>query len=305
MLVHLDGQLVEHDQARVSVFDRGFLFGDGVYEGLRSFRHPVTGRRRVIGMQRHVRRFQRGLEACGIAYDARAMVALTDELLSANGLDDAFVYWQVTRGTPGLSRGPSRTRVPEGAVRATVFGYCAPVAPIDWAVAEPAQKRAGLEPDERWLRGEIKSVSLLGGVLAAIGAHARSGAEEAVLVREVGGRRLLSEGTYTNVAAVIDGECWTPPLGDVPILAGVTREIVVDAALKLGVRERAIGVEELAAADEVLLLGTTTMVTRVTRLVDQHGREVFAERHERCTVSRRLMRGLLDVILAGREDVAG
>jgi branched-chain amino acid aminotransferase len=95
----------------VSPFDHGFLFGDGVYEGLRAFSH--NGVTKVLGEQRHIARFGRGLAACGIDWDAGQMPALTRELLAANNLSEAFVYWQVTRGTPDLSAGPVRSRVPK------------------------------------------------------------------------------------------------------------------------------------------------------------------------------------------------
>ena len=129
MLVHLNGQLLPADQARVSVFDRGFIFGDGVYEGLRSVQ--IDGRRRVIGLGRHVRRLQEGLNEIGVGFDAAAIGGATDALLSANNLDDAFVYWQITRGTPpargrarpfacaraGICHEPHRVRILHAAAR--------------------------------------------------------------------------------------------------------------------------------------------------------------------------------------------
>jgi D-alanine transaminase len=160
----------------VSVFVRGFIFGDGIYEGLRSV--VVRGKRRVIGMNRHARRMQSGLDAIGIRFDAKFLAPLTDKLLDANGLDNAFIYWQVTRGTP-LPGMPVRSRVPGTApagqgMTPTIFGYA-----TSWpglvANAAPAIKPATTQPDLRWARGEIKSVSLLGNVLASLASAEHGG----------------------------------------------------------------------------------------------------------------------------------
>lgn len=278
MLVHLNGRLIPHDQARVSAFDRGFVFGDGVYEGLRSFKDPRRGRR-VIAVGRHVRRLQAGLEECRIPWDAAALDRLSSELLDANGLDDAFLYWQITRGVPDLSPGPVRSRVPGNPHTPTVFGYCTRLPALRLDAAEPASKRASIQPDLRWSRGTLKSISLLGNVLAAIDA-ADGGAEEAILLREAGGlgpHRLLTEGTYTNVLLALPRpgphrtddpldrfELATPSLESAPLLAGVTRDLLL--AWEPRIVARAVTEAELHAAAEVLLLGTTTMVTSVTAL---------------------------------------
>lgn len=95
VLVHLNGEILPADRARVGVFDRGFLMGDGIYEGLRAFRRT----RRADGPAT-ARRMNHGLNSCRIAWDAARMDGLTRDLLKANGLRDAFIYWQVTRGVP-------------------------------------------------------------------------------------------------------------------------------------------------------------------------------------------------------------
>jgi D-alanine transaminase len=297
VLVHLNGELIGHEAAKISVFDRGFIFGDGVYEGLRAFRTP-EGSRRVVGMGLHIERLAAGLAATGIRWDAGRLAPLTDDLLDANGLDNAFVYWQITRGTPDLSRGPSRTRVGEAAMTPTVFGYCSPLPPIPFENPEPLTKRASVQPDLRWLRGRIKSISLLGGVLAAIDGAAAHHADEAILVRDTPSGRLVSEGTYSNVVLVPRGsaEPVTPLLDDPPILDGVTRRILLHACPTL--TERRIHAEELDQAEEVLLVGTTTMVSAVTHL---DGRALPAPG----PVSRALMRSLCRFILEGNDQALG
>jgi branched-subunit amino acid aminotransferase/4-amino-4-deoxychorismate lyase len=262
----------------VSVFDHGFLFGDGIYEGLRAYICPRTRQRRIIAMNRHVRRMQAGCDEIHLPFDARAIVPLTEQLLDANALSDAFVYWQVSRGTPSLLAGPVRSRVPRTEFHPTLFGYAAPVPAIDFDTPLPASKRASLQPDTRWTRGHVKSISLLGGVIAAIDAHRLFGADEAILVRAATGTDLpatagaavpidglVTEGTYTNVVIVTrQGELVTPDLRTAPLLDGVTRQVILHACP--GARVRDVRLSELRAAAEVLLIGSTTMVTSVTHV---------------------------------------
>lgn len=309
VIVHLNGELVPAEQARVSVFDRGFLFGDGIYEGLRAVSLPAEGqspaRRRVIGMHRHVRRMQQGLDAVGIAWDASSLPRMTDDLLDANGLRDAFVYWQVTRGTPPAGA-PVRSRVPVPGTRPTVMGYCTPLPELPraglWAGGRdapvPATKAASVQADLRWLRGQVKSISLLGNLLASVAAAERGG-EEAILVRD----GLLTEGSYTNVFIVTPagpgerGRVVTPSLESAPILAGVTRDILID--LDPAIEQRAVRAAELESASEVILVGTTTLVTSVPSL---DGRRVGTG--EPGPHARRLLGLLLDAIAHGRDDLA-
>ena len=256
MNVYLNGQIVPAERATVSVFDRGYLMGDGVYEGLRSFR----GRTHSVG--HHVERFRFGLGQAGIVWDPELLEPLTDELLAANGIADAFIYWQVTRGVPGPGQ-PLRTRVPAGPMTPTVFGFCAAQAAIEAFETVPTVTAATVE-DCRWLRARLKSTSLLGNILGAIEA-AEAGAKEALMVRD----GLVAEGSATNVILALptpDGrtELVTPSLDSVPILAGVTRARVLE--LDPSIRERAVREEELDLASEIILVGTTALVTSVTQL---------------------------------------
>ena len=255
VIVHLNGKLVPLAEARVSPFDRGFLFGDALYEGLRAF----DGR--VVEMALHVRRLAGGLKEARIAWDAARMDALTYELLKANGLTDAFIYWQITRGTPGPGD-PVRARIPPAGITPTVFGYCVPARALD-AYREVPMKSCITARDTRWHRGHVKSTSLLGCVLASLEAD-EAGAEDAILVREP----LVAEGTSANVLlAIPDGRgtrLVTPSMESVSILAGVTRDILIREVP--AIEQRPVHVLELAKASEIVLLGTLTMVTAVTRL---------------------------------------
>lgn len=293
MLVYLNGQIVPATEAKISVFDRGFIFGDGVYEGLLAT--SLSGRRRVVGLQRHIRRLTDGLASVGIHFDAAPLVAATDELLDANHLAEAFVYWQVTRGCPPLdSSAPVRARVPSPGMEPTVFAYVSAIAPIRRG-AKPALKRASTQPDRRWLNGTIKSISLLGNVQAMMAAD-DAGADEALLVRD----GLLTEGTYTNVALAYDHGtelgAATPSLSSAPLLAGVTRQILLEHAPSL--IQEAVPAHRLATAREILLLGTTTMITAVTHL---DGLPVGTGSSG--PVAQRLLDTLIELIAGEREDI--
>ncbi len=310
MLIELNGELVPHDQARVSVFDRGFLFGDGLYEGLRSFVH--AGRRRLIGGALHVARLQSGLREAGIDFDASSLLESTRRVLDANGLTDAFVYWQVTRGTPPLDHGPVRSRVGTRGYAPTSLVYAAALPALDvTGVPHVATKRVSLQRDERWSRGHVKSISLLGNVLAAIAgvdAQGEDGAAETLLYRQTPEGRLLTEGTYTNVLIALDRtdravvgdvldevELVTPSLRSTPILNGVTRVMMLK--IEPRVVERAVTLAELRRAREVMLLGTTTMVTRVTAI---DGVPVGPASDG--PIARALQRRLLDGLNRGEDD---
>ncbi len=283
MIVHLNGKLVPAEQARIGVFDRGFIFGEGVYEGLRSFRG------KIVAMPRHVTRMRNGLRECRIDWDPAQMTALTESLLTANAMPDTFIYWQVTRGAPGPGQ-PVRTRTPQGPMTPTVFGFCSAQAPIE-NYTTPPTVRAATRPDTRWHRGHLKSISLLGGVLAAIEAE-EAGAGDAIMVRD----GLVTEGTATNVILALPApggrtELVTPSLESVSILAGVTRALEVE--LGPGIVSRPVREEELRRAHEIMLVGSTSMVTSVIEL---DGKPVGDAKPG--PAAHKLLRSLVDIIRA-------
>ncbi len=283
MIVHLNGQLLPREQARIDPFDRGFIFGDGVYEGLRAVRG------RIVAMDRHIRRLRDGLRETGIRWDADRMVPIVDALLAANTMAEAFVYLQVTRGAPQPGQ-PVRSRVASG-MTPTVFAYCSPQPDIERYLGEPPAVTAATVADTRWQRGHLKSISLLGNVLAATDA-AGQGAQDAILIRD----GLVAEGSATNVVLSIPGsggrlELVTPSLESVSILGGITRELLVDFVP--GLATRAVREEELFAASEVMLVGTTSMVTAVTHL---NGAAIGDGRPG--PASRQLLRDLVGIINA-------
>lgn len=174
-------------------------------------------------------------------------------------------------------------------MKPTVFGYCAPQPSLD-SFKEPPRKTAVTCEDKRWLQGHLKCTSLIGNVMASMEADA-AGAEDAIFVRD----GLVAEGLATNVIVVDrNGRIATPSLTSVPILAGVTRAILLDEAEDI--EERPMRIEELSTAVEVILTGTTTMVTSVVKLDDRKVGDGTPG-----PVARRLLRRLCDAIRTGRD----
>lgn len=253
--VYLGGEIVPRDRAAVSIDDRGFLFGDAVYEVVRAVRG------RFIEPERHLRRLARSLREVGLPAPALDLLGVATDLIRRNDLGgrEATVYAQVSRGAA-----PRQHAFPPGGTPPTVLVTAMPFTPRTDLIA------GGVAvitlPDVRWSRCDIKSVNLLPNVLAAQRA-AEADAFEAILVRD----GVVTEATRSNVLAVVGGVVRTHPTGPL-ILPGVTREVVLELASGAGipVREEELGAEELFAAEEVLLTGTTADVTPVVT-VDGRG----------------------------------
>lgn len=254
MLAWVNGRLVPESEATVSIFDRGFLFGDGVYELVRYF----DGR--PVAMDLHSARLDRSLRLTGIhGTEPGLLERVGGALLAANALRDASVYVQVTRGA-----GAARSHMPTPGLVPTVVGIAA-ATPSLAAFDRPDAVRAIVRPDRRWHRCEIKTISLAGNILSLIEAQA-AGAEECILVRD----GFVGEGAYTNVAIVRGGVLVTCPLDDAaaPVLHGTMRSWMLDAAERAGVRTevRRIAAAELHAADEVLVQSSRRLVAAVVAL---------------------------------------
>ncbi len=251
---YLNGDYVPREQALIPVEDRGFIFGDGIYEGVRA----VEGR--LFEWDLHAERMVRGLAGLKINFGAAEVDALRgvcERLVRENGLDDAeaFLYLQVTRGAaPRTHHFPARGTPPTVFVSATRFV-------VPRAMRDDGCSAITFE-DMRWSRCDWKTVNLLGSVLARESAQ-EVGAYEAILHRE----GVVTEGAATNVLAVIDGVLRTHPLTP-RILPGITRIVVMSLVEELGIphREVAFTLDELARASEVMLCGSTTDVTPVVRI---------------------------------------
>ena len=237
--VYLNGDFLRIDEARISVLDRGFIFGDGIYEVV-----PVY-RGKAFRMAEHLNRLDRSLAALRIAqpHDRDGWVQLINELLARNIQDTCIVYLQVTRGVAKRDH-----QFPAQPVPPTVFGMVSP-----WAPPSAAQRASGMTaisiPDERWLHCEIKSVSLLGNVLAkqqAVDAQV----DEVVQFRD----GFLTEGSSTNIWVVSGGKLLAPPKNNL-ILEGIRYGLMGELAAEAGIpfESRRIGREEVENADELLL----------------------------------------------------
>jgi D-alanine transaminase len=251
MLVHLNGRYIDAGEAKISALDRGFIFGDGVYEVWRAVRGQL------FEAERHQGRLERGLRELGIARPAdgslERLTAIGQRLLKENDLEDgdATLYVEITRGTaPRMHQFPPVETVPTLLVMASAF------APSDTRFTGT---RIITQPDVRWLRCDLKTVQLLPNVMARQAAT-EQGASEAIFVRD----GLITEGTHTTVFAAIDGILRTHPANHL-VLPGVTRDVVIELATDVGVKVRqdAIAVDELSRATELFLTGTTTDVTPV------------------------------------------
>ncbi|HUL11622.1 MAG TPA: D-amino acid aminotransferase [Methylococcaceae bacterium] len=248
-IVYLNGEFLPLDRAKVSVLDRGFLFGDGVYEVI-----PVYGGR-PFRLEEHLERLNNSLR--GIRMESPLTTEEWKPILARLicGDQDQSIYLQVTRGAA-----PKRDHAfPEGAAP-TVFVMCSPIAPI------PAEGvRAITLDDIRWQWCHIKAITLLANVLLRQLAVDR-GCAEAILVRE----GFAVEGAASNLFAVVDGVLLTPPKGHA-ILPGITRDLVLELALTndIPAAERDITLEELQRAGEVWLTSSTREILPVIELDGQ------------------------------------
>ncbi|MDZ7263426.1 MAG: D-amino-acid transaminase [candidate division KSB1 bacterium] len=252
MIAYINGQYLPKDEIRISPDDRGFLFADGAYDVIRCYEG------KLFQAEAHIRRLARSISELRIecsAIDTLQQVA--EELIQQNHLTSgqAIVYFQITRGAA-----PRTHRFPSPPVPATVYAFAARFQPHQKELDNGT--RIILVSDTRWARCDIKSISLLPNILA----HQQAidgGATEAVFVRD----GAITEGAHTNVCAVVDGTLITAPKSNY-ILAGITREIVLDLCRQLGipVLEFPILDSQLKAAAEVMLVGTTVEITPVVQV---------------------------------------
>jgi D-alanine transaminase len=252
-IVYLKGQFMAAHEATLSPFDRGFLFGDSVYEVVPFFRG--VGFR----LQEHIQRLEHSLRAVRIQADDD-WAALMNRLVERNGGGNLSVYLQVTRGDCG-----SRSHSYDADLKPTVFACCAPVRNF---AAVPAAEVAGLcaivTADLRWHRCDIKSTCLLPNILVLQQARDHQ-ADEALLLRD----GVLTEGTSCNLFVVRQGVIYTPKRSS-DILGGITRELILGLADANGMQYQEVDIDydTLMDADEVWISSSTRGVVPVTR-VDQ------------------------------------
>ncbi|MEE8345398.1 MAG: aminotransferase class IV, partial [Woeseiaceae bacterium] len=252
----LNGDYMALDEARISPMDRGFLFGDGIYEVI-----PVHDGK-PIGFSLHIDRMKKGLSAVEINLDWThdQWRDICDKLVDKNGAGNLAVYLHVSRGADTKRH----HAYPKG-ITPTVFGFASEIA------ASLKSGRTAVTPlkissaeDKRWRRCDIKSTALLGNIIHFQKGQAE-GNDETLLFNAAGE---LTEGSATNVFVVKDSVITTPPL-DHQVLPGVTRLMLLDMLRKDGsvpVEERVVTMEEARQADEIWLTSSTKEVAPVVRL---------------------------------------
>ena len=249
--VYLDGKFLPPDQARVSVFDRGFIFGDGVYEVI-----PVFGGR-LFRLPHHLARLEASLAAIRLRnpHTAEEWKTIFTRLMAEHGTSDQSIYLQITRGVA-----PRDHAFPPN-ITPTVFAYSQPLKypPVEQLVQGIA---AITTADIRWQRCDIKAIALLANALLRQQAI-EQGAVEAILVRD----SVVTEGAASNIFVVSGDRLVTPPKGPY-ILPGITRDLVVEIARtnKIACEEKPVGIEALRTAAEVWLTSSTKEILPITRI---------------------------------------
>ena len=256
--VFVNGSYLPEDQATVSIFDRGFLMADGVYEVV-----SVLGGK-LLDFDGHMARLERSLDALGIAQPMRDAdwLAAQRRLVADNAITDGLVYLQVTRGNPGdrdFAYPPEDT-----APTVVMFTQSKP------GLAENPQAQTGLRictvPDIRWARRDIKTVQLLYPSMAKMEAKAR-GCDDAWLVEDGPSGPVVTEGTSNNAYIVKGGSIVTRALSN-DILHGITRAAVLRFAreAQMNVEERSFTVDEARAADEAFITSASAFVMPVVEI---------------------------------------
>ncbi len=252
--VYLNGNLTPKNEASISPEDRGFNFADGIYEVIKYYNG------KPFRYDDHIDRLTRSLSEVQIEFnDIESLEPMFQELLVKNGLasQESGIYLQITRG--------SQTRIhrfPEN-IKPTIYATAFPFA-SQWDQLNNGVKVITTE-DIRWLRCDIKSVSLLPNVMAAQKAY-EQGAVEAIFIRD----GVVTEGSHSSFMAVKDGIVYTHPDSNL-ILPGITKIVVREICRKMNIplMEESLQASELEQMDEMMIVGTGSEVSPVIQIDDQ------------------------------------
>ena len=263
LVIYCNGAFVPEEEAKVSVFDHGFLYGDGIFEGIRAYHG------RVFKLAEHLKRLYESAKSIqlNIVISKDEMQEVVLETLRKNDLKDAYIRLVVSRGKGDLGLDPIKCP------RAAIFCIAAQI-----KIFEPSMYEHGLEvktvairrnnPDS--LSPRIKSLNYLNNILAKLEAN-QAGVVEGIMLNQEG---YVAEGTSDNIFIVREGVLITPPLS-AGILEGITRDSVLQLAKKLGIeaREELFTRHDLYTSDECFLTGTAAELIPVIRV---DGREIGA-----------------------------
>jgi len=253
MTVYLNGEFLPISEAKISVLDRGFIFGDGVYEVI-----PVYSRR-AFRLAEHLRRLNHSLESIKLAnpHSDTEWTAIVETLIASNSPEDQYLYLHITRGVAKRDHAFPNPPVPP-----TVFVMSNPLTTPPAALLASGIS-AITAPDNRWLRCDIKAISLLPNVLLrqmAIDA----GCAETIMIRD---DEFMTEGAASNIFVVKNGTLIVPPKDNL-MLPGITYDVVLELAAANGIPHevRKVMKEEVFNADELLLTSSTKEVLAITQL---------------------------------------
>lgn len=253
-IVYLNGAFTPLSEAKIPVLDRGFIFGDGIYDVV-----PLYGKK-GFRMQEHIARLFRSMAYIGIPnpHTEAQWHALINQVVESNGLDDQLVYIQVTRGVAKRAHAFPKEVTP------TVFIMTNPLVLPSEKVRSEGVACVTIE-DKRWLNCQIKATSLLGNILAAEHA-AREGVLETIQFRD----GYLTEGSSSNIWVVKNGILLAPPK-DNQILEGIRYGLLeeLSAALGIAFEARKVTKEEVLSADEVLVSSASKELLPVVKIDGQ------------------------------------
>lgn len=247
--VYINGEIVDHKDAKISVFDRGFIFGDGIYEVM----VQIGGT--FFYEKMHLNRLREGLSKIDINFDVDTLPSEINRLLKEVNLTrkDCLLYIQITRGVA-----PRQHAFPKS-IEPTVFFYAVPKVLAD---INPIHAKVITCEDFRWSRCDIKMTSLLGNVMLNETAI-ENDCFETILIRD----GFITEASHCNVFFVKDDVVYTHPANHL-ILNGITRMVVLELCKNLNITlvEKAIPLEELTKMDEAFLTGTSTQIASIQQI---------------------------------------
>jgi D-alanine transaminase len=253
MTVYLNGQFMPIEEARIPVLDRGFIFGDGVYEVI-----PVYSRF-AFRLAEHLKRLQFSLDGIRLAnpHSDQEWTKLITDLIERNTAEDQYLYLHITRGVAKRDHA-----FPNPPVQPTIFMMSNPLLTPPTALLTSGVGAVSA-PDNRWLRCDIKAISLLPNVLLrqmAIDA----GCAETILIRD---DDFMTEGAASNIFLVKNGVLLAPPKDNL-MLPGITYDVLLEiaAANSIPHKVRKIAKDEIFNADELLLTSSTKEVLAITTL---------------------------------------
>ena len=259
MQAYYNGIFLPKEEIRISPDDRGFLFADGIYDYIRSYRG------RLFRLDDHIRRLSYGAGQLRFSTtDFSYLSEIAARLLTDNDLDaaEAAVYFQITRGVA-----PRRHAFPLPSPELTVYGTVSVFDEVNAQKKRDKGIRAITVTDSRWARCDIKTTGLTANILANQRA-VEENAAEAIFVRD----GVMIEGSHTNFMAVLDDTLVTAPLSNY-ILGGITRKVVLEICRRenIPVAERPIFEQEAGLASEMMVVGSST---EITPIIDLNGHPV-------------------------------